>query len=338
MLEFHCDPMSPMQHEYKPHRSGLPGASWIVTISVLLFLFRDQPFVQLIMAPLDLFTTFLHEMGHVIACLCTGGTVQSMTILPGKEVAGWTNCVGGDPFFIGQAGYLGATFFSCILILVSRFWKMSNVILLLIGFFIGYCAPNLMTDHTSVIISFFLTTAFVIFAFQLSARDARLIVLFVALNVAFNSLLDVKLVTEVAIGASGPVSSATANQTLTNATDALALATDATANATDATAVAAVSPMSAKFWSSLWAVLSMLMLGFTGVLSFCMQHPHEEQASSPLSSLLPLLRKMKDKKQSERAQAQSLLAKMQATVINTGPSITEESTSRFPAPSSRKTP
>ncbi len=292
----------PIQSSDKSHRSGLPGASWIVTISVVLFLFRDQPFVQLIMAPLDLFTTFLHEMGHVVACLCTGGTVQSITILPGKELAGWTNCTGGDPFFIGQAGYLGATFVSCLLIFVSRFWRMSNVILLLIGFFIGYCAPKLMTDHTGIIISLFLTTAFVIFAFQSSARDARLIVLFVALNVAFNSLLDVKHITEASIGLNGVLS-----------------------EATDATAVAAVSHMSAKFWSSLWAVLSMFMIGFTAVLSYCMQHPHEEQLSTPLTVLLPLLQQVKRRKQSERAQAQSLLAKMQSTIIETGPSINEES-------------
>jgi len=302
-----------MQHEHKTLRSGVPGASWIVTISIALFLLRDQPSVQLIMAPLDLFTTFLHEMGHVVACLCTGGTVESMTILPGKELAGWTNCTGGDPFIIGQAGYLGATFFSCVLILVSRFWKMSNVILLLVGFFIGYCAPKLMIDHTGVIISLFLTLAFVIFAFQSSARDARLLVLFVALNVAFNSLLDVKQITEASIGLSDVMS-------------------------TDATAVAAVSPMSAKFWSSLWAVLSMLMVGFTGVLSYCMQHPNEEPASSPLSSLLPLLRKLKDKKKLERAEAQSLLARMQATIIETGPSINTESRAPSPVRTDIKTP
>ncbi len=305
--------MSPEQLQHKNNRSGLPGASWVVTISILLFLLRDQPSVQLIMAPLDLFTTFLHEMGHVIACLLTGGTVESMTILPGKELAGWTNCSGGDTFIIGQAGYLGATFFCCVLILVSRFWKMSNVILLLIGFFIGYCAPKLMTDHTGVIISLFLTAAFVIFAFQSSARDARLIVLFVALNVAFNSLMDVKQLTEASIGIADAVSN-------------------------DATAVAAVSPMSAKFWSSLWAVLSMLMVGFTGVLSYCMQHPHEEPASSPISSLLPLLKKLKDKKQVERAQAQNLLAKMQATIIETGPSINEQSTAASQLQTDRKTP
>ncbi len=308
-----------MQHQHKSSRSGVPGASWIVTISVLLFLLRDQPSVQLIMAPLDLFTTFLHEMGHVIACLCTGGTVQSMTILPGKELAGWTNCIGGDPFIIGQAGYLGATFFSCVLILVSRFWKMSNVILLLIAFFICYSAPKLMTDHTGIIISMFLTLAFVIFAFQSSARDARLLVLFVALNVAFNSLLDVKQITEASIGLNGAMS-----------------------DASDATAVALVSPMSAKFWSSLWAVLSMLMVGFTGVLAYCMQHPDEEPASSPISSLLPLLGKLKDKRQVERAQAQSLLAKMQTTIIETGPSINAESNADsrapFPVRTDRKTP
>jgi hypothetical protein len=159
----------------------------------------------------------------------------------------------------------------------------------------------------------FLTLAFVIFAFQSSARDARLIVLFVALNVAFNSLMDVKYVTEASLGLTDVMS-------------------------TDATAVAAVSPMSAKFWSSLWAVLSMLMVGFTGVLSYCMQHPHEEPTSSPLSSLLPLLKKMKDKKQQERTQAQNLLAKMQATIIETGPSINAESRAPSPVQSDSKTP
>jgi hypothetical protein len=83
--------------------------------------------------------------------------------------------------------------------------------------------------------------------------------------------------------------------------------------------------MSAKFWSSLWAVLSMFMIGFTAVLSYCMQHPHEEQLSTPLTVLLPLLQQVKRRKQSERAQAQSLLAKMQSTIIETGPSINEES-------------
>jgi hypothetical protein len=82
----------------------------------------------------------------------------------------------------------------------------------------------------------------------------------------------------------------------------------------------------------------MLMVGFTGVLSYCMQHPHEEPASSPISSLLPLLKKMHDQKQKERVQAQTLLAKLQATVIETGPSINAESRAPSPVQSDRKTP
>lgn len=60
-----------------------------------------------VMYPLKLLVVLMHESGHALACVLTGGTVQSIQISPNE--AGVTYTAGGSRILILSAGYLGST-------------------------------------------------------------------------------------------------------------------------------------------------------------------------------------------------------------------------------------
>jgi len=69
--------------------------------------------------PVRLFVTFVHEAGHSLAALLTGGQVLEFTVSP--DGSGLATTIGGDPALIVPAGYLGAALFgSALFFLASR--------------------------------------------------------------------------------------------------------------------------------------------------------------------------------------------------------------------------
>lgn len=101
---------------------GGPGASADIvsaTLSPLLW-------------PLRLFVTFVHEAGHSLAALITGGQVQGFTISP--DGSGVARTVGGYPALILPAGYLGAALFGSLLFfLTSRNPKWTRGLSVFLG-------------------------------------------------------------------------------------------------------------------------------------------------------------------------------------------------------------
>lgn len=61
---------------------------------------------QLLLYPVTLFVTFLHEFGHALGALCTGGSVVGMQINP--DGSGYTLTRGGSRAVVLMAGYLGS--------------------------------------------------------------------------------------------------------------------------------------------------------------------------------------------------------------------------------------
>src|SRR5271163_4876737 len=91
---------------------------WIIVIGSLLL--SHSPGFSWLFAPINIFTTAVHEMGHALVCLATGGQVSGLTIVgDGAGHGGLTFCQGGNPFFYTQAGYLGAAVFGCLLIILG---------------------------------------------------------------------------------------------------------------------------------------------------------------------------------------------------------------------------
>ncbi len=91
--------------------------------------------------PVRLFVTFVHEAGHALAALLTGGQVQSFTVSP--DGSGYAVTAGGNISLILPAGYLGAALFGALLFLLSsRAPSMTRALSLLLG--IGFIALTVL--------------------------------------------------------------------------------------------------------------------------------------------------------------------------------------------------
>lgn len=70
-----------------------------------------------IMYPIRLLVTFLHEFGHALGALLTGGSVENVQINP--DGSGFTKTMGGSRSVILMGGYLGSALLGNLLLLIG---------------------------------------------------------------------------------------------------------------------------------------------------------------------------------------------------------------------------
>jgi Peptidase M50B-like len=71
-----------------------------------LFVFVAIFWNTILVYPVKVFVVLLHELSHALAAILTGGHVLGITLSP--QLGGVTQTVGGWPFLIASAGYLGS--------------------------------------------------------------------------------------------------------------------------------------------------------------------------------------------------------------------------------------
>ncbi|MBU6342771.1 MAG: M50 family metallopeptidase [Bacteroidetes bacterium] len=72
---------------------------------------------SLLLYPITLFVTFLHEFGHALAGILTGAAVDGMRINP--DGSGYTVTQGGNPAIILMGGYLGSSVLGNVLLYIG---------------------------------------------------------------------------------------------------------------------------------------------------------------------------------------------------------------------------
>ena len=91
-----------------------------------------------ILYPLRLFVTFVHEAGHGLTAILTGGRFERFIVFPNG--AGLAYTAGGSPFFVLQMGYLGAALFGAILMYATNRAKDVRWVAIVVGLFFAICA------------------------------------------------------------------------------------------------------------------------------------------------------------------------------------------------------
>ncbi len=203
------------------------------------------------LGPINIFTTLVHEMGHALVCLATGGQVGGLTIVAdGAGHGGLTLCTGGNPFLYTQSGYLGAAFFGCLLVVLGQYRSLAKPLLIGIGFAAGFASLFLVTGSIFKTGMFFqgimsmawaalLSIALIWAGLKAKPALAHLLVLFLAVQTALNS-----------ITALGDLLSVSLGWVHYSAFS-------------DATNMADMTGIPAWFWSIFWAVCSVGMLALT---------------------------------------------------------------------------
>lgn len=100
----------------------------IIFITAALYLFCNLFFTEYtvyVLYPISLFTTYLHELGHAVMALITGGRVASLDI--NSDTSGVTLASSSSVFLLASGGYIGSIIFGNLLLLLSyRFDKSSK--------------------------------------------------------------------------------------------------------------------------------------------------------------------------------------------------------------------
>lgn len=82
-----------------------------------LLKFFGGSFGQLVLYPVTLLVTFLHEFGHALAALLSGGQVEGLHV--SADGSGYTTTRGGSPGFILIGGYLGSAVLGNVLFYIG---------------------------------------------------------------------------------------------------------------------------------------------------------------------------------------------------------------------------
>ena len=75
--------------------------------------------------PVQLLVVFVHECGHALAAVLTGGSVKELVINP--NLSGHMASSGGNQFLVSSAGYLTSVAFGALLIMLSSRSRLSRV-------------------------------------------------------------------------------------------------------------------------------------------------------------------------------------------------------------------
>ncbi len=109
----------------KPKNYRRQSLGMTAVAMVIVYILWNIPALDILLYPLNLFTTYVHEAGHAFATLITGGDVVSFSVA--FDGSGLTRRIGGADWLVGPAGYLGAALFGSLLFyLINRFPRLTN--------------------------------------------------------------------------------------------------------------------------------------------------------------------------------------------------------------------
>ncbi|MCP4523088.1 MAG: hypothetical protein GY828_02610 [Candidatus Gracilibacteria bacterium] len=108
----------------------------IISVIVYLVLAYSVPYGNFIVYPIQLFVTFLHEFGHAIFAMLTGGSVKALQI--NADGSGYAITGGGITSLVLLGGYIGSAIFGNTLLYVGykkQSWS-KNILYFIIGLLI----------------------------------------------------------------------------------------------------------------------------------------------------------------------------------------------------------
>lgn len=97
----------------------------LLIVSGVLFLAYFVPVLRWPLLPFHYLYTHLHELGHAIAAMATGGQFIRIELAP--DGSGVTTSNGGWQLFVSPAGYVGATAFGAGILALSRNAKGAQI-------------------------------------------------------------------------------------------------------------------------------------------------------------------------------------------------------------------
>lgn len=114
-----------------PRRLNLRRLSLFLVVAGVSVFFWLTPALY----PLKIFVVFIHETGHALATVLTGGRVVSMVVTPWES--GYVEHVGGNPLLIAAAGYIGSALFGGVMLMLAGRQQWTTTVLAALALLFG---------------------------------------------------------------------------------------------------------------------------------------------------------------------------------------------------------
>ncbi len=183
-----------------------------------------------VLYPMKILVVFIHETFHVLATVLTGGHVISMVVTPWQS--GYVEHMGGRPFLIASAGYVGSALFGGIMLLLSVRDKWASVVFGGLALLFGLITVLFVRNFFGLVFGLGTAAAFA-YLYWKPFMGAHYIVDFLAVTSSLYALFDL--------------------------TDFLWIGAR-----TDAVILAEITPVPAFIWALLWSAVSLLVVFVAG--------------------------------------------------------------------------
>ena len=192
------------------------------------------PWGDLLLYPFTLFTTWVHECGHAVMVVLTGGSVSSITIEP--DTSGLTRSLMPAGRIarglVASSGYLGSSVVGCLLVAATRIEKRARPILWGIGAFMLFTLVFWIRNAFGAVVVLGWAVTLLAMARKGTGRAPRFFLSVLAVQVALNAVYHIRVLFLV----NGP---------------------------SDADTMARLFLAPAWFWAAAWMLTSILMLAWT---------------------------------------------------------------------------
>ena len=209
-------------------KAGLILAAMFIAVWVLW----DTPVVY----PVKIFVVSLHELGHALAALLTGGQVLSIQIFP--DEGGLTTTRGGWLFIILSAGYVGSLLAGGALLYLSSYRAWGRRLMVALAVLLVVSTLLFFRNGFAVLYGLLAAAAMFFSAYRLPPEVNAYIVRFIAVASCLYAILDIRsdlFVTHIPAGAG-----------LLN----------------DAAALSQLTGLPAILWAVLWMAVSLILLAY----------------------------------------------------------------------------
>lgn len=168
--------------------------------AIIAYLLWNVDALSPLMYPFRLFVTYVHEAGHSLMALLTGGKVLGFTV--SSNGSGLATTAGGSRALILPAGYLGAAFFGTVLFFILNTRPYARTISIILGvglivFTLMYARPDQDGAPIALLVGFLAGCGLVGLGWKVGKEVNLLVLNVLAIITALNAVLDIVYLTKI---------------------------------------------------------------------------------------------------------------------------------------------
>lgn len=164
-------------------------ALWLALVAgLIVFVLWNIPQLSFVLYPFRLFVTFVHEAGHSVAAVFSGGRVVGFEVF--SNGTGLATTAGGARWLIIPAGYLGAAMCGALLFYLANTVRFPRKISLALGTYIIVVALFLQAQNIALVIGVIFGLALIYLGLKGSIAINVLVLDILAILCGLNAVLD----------------------------------------------------------------------------------------------------------------------------------------------------